>query len=309
MIPIESLCDDFRNWLSGPNFANPYSEHSIQAYVAETRRYLAFLDFDGIDDVSASSPHLAKKYLSTGRNGRETSKSTKVVRLAALLLFYDWMEFTEICLDNHARAIQRDQQQQRGGRGGAAAKRLHPVLSWEEQDRLLGCAAERSTIAGVRNHATVGFLLDTGLRASEVCELRVADAQGYFEGHLRVTGKGNKERLVRFTPEHEAALRTWLKIRGRLTQTSDHLLMTDQSTPMQPVILYHEIRALLARAAIQKPQMGPHLLRHTAASRWLARGMDMVQVRDNLGHGNLTITSRYAHLLVPSSKLRVSDEA
>ena len=78
---------------------------------------------------------------------------------------------------------------------------------------------------------------------------------------------------------------------------------------MQPVILYHEIRALLSRAAIQKPQMGPHLLRHTAASRWLARGMDMVQVRDNLGHGNLTITSRYAHLLVSSSKLRVSDEA
>ncbi|WCE93271.1 tyrosine-type recombinase/integrase [Acidithiobacillus ferriphilus] len=83
-----------------------------------------------------------------------------------------------------------------------------------------------------------------------------------------------------------------------LTQTSGYLLMTDQSTPMQSVILYHEIRAL-SRAAIQKPQMGPHLLRHTAASRWLGMGMDMVQVRDYLGHGNLTITSRYAHLLIP----------
>ena len=297
MIPIESLCSDFRKWLSGPNFANPYSEHSIQAYVAETRRYLCFLNFDGIEDIAASSPHLAKKYISTGRNGRETSTSTKTVRLAALLHFYDWREFAEICPENHARAIQRDKQHQRGGRGGATAKRLHPVLSWDEQESLLDCAAERATIAGVRNHATIGFLLDTGLRASEICALRVEEALGYFAGHLRVTGKGNKERLVRFTPEHAAALRSWLKIRGRLTPTSDHLLMTDQSTPMQPVILYHEIRTLLSRAAIQKPQMGPHLLRHTAASRWLAKGMDMVQVRDNLGHGNLTITSRYAHLL------------
>lgn len=299
MIPIETLCNDFQKWLSGPNFINPYSKLSIKAYTAEVRRYLTFLDFEGIEDIADATAYLAQSFLFHGKNGKETSKTTRTVRMTALEHFYEWASYEGICSENRIREIKVEKQRNRGGRGGSNAKRLPPVLSWDEQDRLLNSVANLATIAGVRNHATIGILLDTGLRASEVCTLAVEDAQQYLKGHLRVTGKGNKERLIRFEPEHTAAVQTWLKIRQRLTpHSSNYLLLSNRSTPMQPVVLYHEIRTLLSSAGIRKPQMGPHLLRHTAASRWLAMGMDMVQVRDNLGHGDLTITSRYAHLLV-----------
>ena len=62
--------------------------------------------------------------------------------------------------------------------------------------------------------------------------------------------------------------------------------------------MYLVIRRLIERTAIHKPQVGPHLLRHTAASLWLAQGMDLRQVQANMGHSSIVVTSRYLHLLV-----------
>jgi site-specific recombinase XerD len=62
-------------------------------------------------------------------------------------------------------------------------------------------------------------------------------------------------------------------------------------------MLYMIVSRLLDRAGIRKAQQGPHLLRHTAASMWLANGIELKQVQENLGHSNIGTTSRYLHLL------------
>lgn len=73
--------------------------------------------------------------------------------------------------------------------------------------------------------------------------------------------------------------------------------LTIQDTKMSQRVLYQMVNHYLKRAGIEKPQMGGHLLRHTAASLMLASGMNIKQVQDNLGHSSITTTEKYLHLV------------
>ena len=300
MIDIEAVTEGFIRWISGPNFRNPYSKATIRIYGRNVHRFLEFLDFDGVERVSEASIHLVRKFVMTGQSGGSAPINTQNVRTGALALFFDYLESTEehgLFSGNPARALIEDQKHKKGGNVGKATARLRPVLEWDDMDRLQYEASKQETIAGIRDAALIGFIFDTGLRASEICALPHSAAEHYFQGRLRVIGKGDKERLVRFTPEHADRLRTWIRTRARVVSKSDCLFLTDEGNALSTQVLYMIVRRLLERAGIQKAQQGPHLLRHTAASRWLAKGMDLRQVQENMGHSNIGTTSKYLHLL------------
>ena len=300
MIDVEALTKSFADWISGPNFRNPYSKATIRVYVRNVHRYLEYLDFDGVPSILESSIHLVRKFVMTGQDGNAAPINTQNVRTGALALFFDYLESTEAFgtfSGNPARDLIEAQKHKKGGNVGKATARLRPVLEWDDMDRLQYAASKQETIAGIRDAALVGFIFDTGLRASEICALPFTAAESYFNGRLRVIGKGDKERLVRFTPEHEDRLRSWIRTRVRLVQKSDRLFLSDEGNALSAQVLYMIIRRLLDRAGIQKSQQGPHLLRHTSASRWLAKGMDLRQVQENMGHSNIGTTSKYLHLL------------
>lgn len=302
MIPLESLVSDFQKWLSGPNFEIPYSSASIRGYVANARRFVEFVDFEGIEDVEGISLQLVKRWVVQSKNGI-APVSTQMVRYSALRLFFDFLQYEHGFPFHPAKALMEEKQRlrqesgRRGGRGGSKQKRLPPVLDLDEIDRLRIEAKRYETIAGYRDAALVDFLLATGLRAEETVSFRLDALNGYYSGRLRVIGKGNKERLVLFPPPPKDSMELWLFMRRRMATTADALFLTDQGKPLTPGILYMVIRRLLKRTGIHKPQAGPHLLRHTAASLWLANGMDLRRVQENMGHGNIVVTSRYLHLL------------
>jgi integrase/recombinase XerC len=300
MIDIDGLLLGFETWLRGPTFAVSYSEVSIRNYLASTRRFLNLLDFDGVEDLEEVSIAMLRKYVRTGQNGAISPKNTQNVRMASLILFYDFLTLSGFAANNLARDLKsekEEQKTQKGGRGGRAPKRIIPVLEWEEIDKVLSIVDHDTTYAGIRNKAMVRLLLDTGLRAAESVALTVDQAQEYLSGKIRVIGKGNRERLIRFDPTGIEAMRNWLQIRGRSQPVASLLFVTDQGKPIPAKALHTTLSRILERGRIKKPQMGPHLLRHTAASRWLALGMDLRQVQENLGHGNIATTSRYLHLL------------
>lgn len=297
MIDIEGLTDSFTRWLCGPNFRNPYSTATIRLYGVTVRRFLEFLDFDGVMEINEVSIHLVRKYVVSGKKNEMAPKNTQTVRTSSLVLFFDYLESVVENVGNPAREFIDDQKRKSGGRGGGSASRLKTVLEWDEIDRLRFEAGRSETIAGIRDAALIGLLLDTGLRASEVCGLTIADGDGYLAGRLKVIGKGDKERLVRFESHHASRMQSWLRTRRRLTTRDDRLFVTDQGNGLTIAMLYMIVSRLLRRARIHKAQQGPHLLRHTAASLWLATGVDLKQVQENLGHSNIGTTSRYLHLL------------
>ena len=300
MIDVDGLTDRFTRWLAGPNFRNPYSVATIRLYGVTVRHFLEFVDFDGIMEIQEVSIHLVRKYVVSGKNGGIAPKNTQTVRSSSLVLFFDYIESSEENFGNPAREFVDDQKRKNGGRGGRSASRLKTVLEWDEIDSLRFEAGRLETIAGIRDAALIGLILDTGLRASEVCGLTMADGDGYLAGRLKVIGKGDKERLVRFEPHHAPRMQSWLRTRRRLTTRDDSLFVTDQGNGLSIAMLYMIVSRLLERAGIHKAQQGPHLLRHTAASMWLASGVALKQVQENLGHSNIGTTSRYLHLLEDS---------
>lgn len=300
MIEIESLLEGFEKWLRGPNFTVSYSDASIRVYLANTSRFLNFLDFDGVEDMEEVSVAMLRKFVRTAQNGTTSPRNTQNVRLASLLLFYDWMVLSGQTANNLARYLKSEKEEkygQRGGQGGRAPKRIVPVLEWKEIEKILSVVDRETTYSGIRNKAMIRLLLDTGLRAAECVALTVDQAQEYLSGKIRVIGKGNRERLIRFDPTGIESMRNWLQIRGRSRPTEARLFITDQGKPIPAKMLHTTVSRILERAGIRKSQMGPHLLRHTAASRWLALGMDLRQVQENMGHGSIATTSRYLHLL------------
>ncbi|AEK59565.1 tyrosine-type recombinase/integrase (plasmid) [Acidithiobacillus caldus] len=302
MIDRDALFFDFKIWLTGPNFEVPYSDASIRGYLANVRRFLDFLEDEGIDDMEAISVSIVKKWVIQGK-GRIAPPSTQMVRYSALRLFFDWLQYERGFPFHPARALIEEKQRirqegrARGGRGGSRPKRLPPVLDLEEIDRLRIEAKRYETIAGYRDAALLDFLLATGLRAQEAVTFPLDALNGYFTGRLRIIGKGNKERLVLFPPPPKASMELWLYVRRRMIAHGDTLFLSDQGKPLTAAMLYMVVRRLLERTGIRKSQTGPHLLRHTAASMWLAQGMDLRRVQENMGHSNIAMTSRYLHLI------------
>jgi len=297
MIDIDRLSSGFITWMAGQNFQNPYSSATIRIYGHTVRRFLEYSGSDGVLDISEAGIHIVRKFVANGIDGTISPKSTQTVRISAIVLFFDYLESDGVVLMNHARLFLDDQKRKRGGQGGKPATRLKPVLEWDEIDRLAFEAGRLETIAGIRDAALVGLILDTGLRASEVCALTTANGERYLTGRLRVIGKGNKERLVRFEPSHASRMQNWFRMRHRIRAPNERLFVTDQGNPLTIGVLYMIVKRLLERTGIKKVQQGPHLLRHTAASIWLANGVELKQVQENLGHSNIGTTSRYLHLL------------
>ena len=182
--------------------------------------------------------------------------------------------------------------------------RLPKVLSWAQQEALIrACGKNTQRQAGLRDTALISLLLATGLRREEAAGLQLADWDASL-GRLRVIGKGNQERIVRFDPQDcavSSAIAEYLPVRPK---GSSYLFLARNGRPMTPGMIYQQVKRYLADLA-KSGQVdlqavgakGPHLLRHTAASRMLANGVPILQVQQNMGHASLLTLQIYAHLL------------
>ena len=182
--------------------------------------------------------------------------------------------------------------------GKALPKRLSP----EEVERLVA-APDRAKPNGLRDAAMLELLYACGTRVSELCTvlLRGLDLE---TGLLRVTGKGNKERLIPVGKSAIASLTEYLRSgRGQLLKgrVNRHLFVTARGGPMTRQAFWHLIKGYGRKAGIHQP-LTPHLLRHTFATHLLDGGADLRSVQTLLGHADISTTQIYTHVL--RSRLR-----
>lgn len=159
-------------------------------------------------------------------------------------------------------------------------------------------AASRRTLHARRDEALVLFLLDNGVRASELCAVQLGhvDFQGYS---CRVLGKGGKERTVPFGVRTKKAL--WRYVHeGPERDLDTPLFASDRGTSAGEALtrsgLYQIIRRLGREAGIQACRCSPHIFRHTFAISWLRNGGGELTLMKILGHTNLKMTQKYAKL-------------
>ena len=172
---------------------------------------------------------------------------------------------------------------------------LPKTLSEQQVDDLLNAPQTEDPI-GLRDKAMLEVLYATGLRVTELISLRI-DQLSIAQGVVRVTGKGNKERLV---PLGEEAL-DWLGIylrQGRsllLKTETDVLFPSSRGSMMTRQTFWHRIKIYAAMAAINV-DLSPHTLRHAFATHLLNHGADLRVVQMLLGHSDLSTTQIYTHV-------------
>ncbi len=173
---------------------------------------------------------------------------------------------------------------------------LPGTLSEEEVERLLQ-APDPGTALGLRDRAMLELLYATGLRVTELVELRV-DQVSMAQGVVRVLGKGSKERLV---PLGEEALQ-WLQRYGEEARPGlaaghggDRLFLSRRGEGMTRQAFWYRVRTHARQAGIQR-HLSPHTLRHAFATHLLNHGADLRVVQMLLGHSDLSTTQIYTHV-------------
>lgn len=168
------------------------------------------------------------------------------------------------------------------------------ILSDQEIDRLFSSINPNSFL-GSRLYVIVLLLLDTGIRASELCTLTVENTF-VDDGYVKVHGKGGKDRIVPFgTTTRKALIRYIATFRPEPLDPDDsHLILSSSCAELTYYGLFHTIKRLGKK--VEVPRLHPHLFRHTFAVRYLMNGGDVMTLKLMLGHTTLDVTQIYMHL-------------
>ena len=173
---------------------------------------------------------------------------------------------------------------------------LPKYLNRDELDRLIAAPPlEKST--GIRDRAMLDLLYATGLRVSELCQLTLSAVEREM-GVLRVTGKGNKQRMVPFGQAAGQAMDLYLGnarpalLKGR---ASRHLFVTARGSAMTRQAFWKLLRGYGVKAGISRA-LTPHVIRHSFATHLVEGGADLRSVQIMLGHADISTTQVYTHV-------------
>ena len=176
-------------------------------------------------------------------------------------------------------------------------RKLPDTLSFDEIEKIIA-AIDLSKPEGTRNKAIIETLYSCGLRVSELTDLKLSDLH-FDEEFIRVTGKGDKERLVPIGPFAIKYIRIYLdEIRRHQDVKKDSgniVFLNRRGGKLSRVMIFNIVKDLAAKAGIRK-NISPHTFRHSFATHLVEGGADLRVVQDLLGHSSITTTEIYTHL-------------
>ncbi len=176
-------------------------------------------------------------------------------------------------------------------------QKLPDVLSFQEIEQILS-AIDLSTAEGVRNRAIIETLYSSGMRVTELTELRISNLYADI-CFLRVLGKGDKERIVPIGRDALKYIKMYTQhVRNLLEVQSGHedfVFLNRRGTKLSRVMIFNIVKDATARAGVEK-NVSPHTFRHSFALHLVEGGANLRAVQDMLGHVSITTTEIYTHL-------------
>lgn len=283
---LAAAVDDFERHLA---LERNRSAHTVRAYVGDVVGFLdhfARLGGRSVADVDLTA---LRRWLGVQRS-RGVARTTMARRAAALRTFCSWAQYTGLCSDNPGQLLASPKPR----------RTLPAVLRVDEATALMTIDdPDAPPEVTLRDRLIVELLYASGIRVSELVGLDVDDVE---RGRrvLRVLGKGNKQRTVPYGMPAERALDEWLA-HGRPAlagpDSGPALLLGVRGRRIDP----RTVRAIVHRRTAHLPggpELGPHGLRHTAATHLLDGGADLRSVQEVLGHASLATTQLYTHVSV-----------
>lgn len=294
---MQAVLDEFDEYLE---LQCGRSAHTRRAYLGDLRSLFDFLAERGSDLQTLSLPVL-RSWLASAA-GAGAARTTLARRTSSVKAFTAWALRRGLLTTDPAARLQVPK----------AHRTLPSVLRQDQALAAMTAAksgAEQGDPLALRDRLIAELLYATGIRVSELCGLDVDDVDTAHRV-VRVLGKGNKQRTAPFGQPAAEALRAWL-CDGRpalaTAESGPALLLGARGRRLdvrQARTVVHQTVAAVDGA----PDMGPHGLRHSAATHLLEGGADLRVVQELLGHSSLATTQLYTHVAV--ARLRaVHDQA
>ncbi len=276
--------EDMKNFKKYLTNEKRYPETTITSYMKDVEDYNDFIKENHINYLTINKEEIREylKYL----DEQKLSKSTISRKLSALRHFYSYLVLEGRINTNQFKLISNPKKD----------KKLPNFLQYDELDKIFD-SIDLDTDLGIRNRLIIELLYATGLRVSELVNLKVNDID--MSGReIRVLGKGDKERIVYFGDYAKKYLKMYLDDAryGLLNgKKSEYLIINNQGDQITSRGIETVIDNIVNKAAL-KHNISPHVLRHTFATDLLNNGADLKSVQELLGHSSLSTTQIYTHI-------------
>ena len=258
------------------------SPNTVSAYQRDLEYFAAELQRIDVTDPAQVNEHQVRALIA--RRYRQGLGPRSIQRmLSSIRSFYRYLMREGLAGGNPAAAVKAPK----------APKKLPQTLDTDAVARLLDF--EASTPLAIRDKAMMELFYSSGLRLSELAGLR-CDEVDLSSGLLRVTGKGNKARMVPIGSVAAEALVEWRKVRGNFAGFEEPcIFVSSRGNPISVRTIQSRIRFWAKKQGLPQ-QVHPHLLRHSFASHMLESSGDLRAVQELLGHADISTTQVYTHL-------------
>lgn len=266
-----------------------YSDNTIRNYEIDLDEYKVFLDHKQIINYDVDYK-IIREYIEY-LNKLKYKSSTISRRISALKSFYNFLYKKNYISSNPMVLVKSPKRE----------KLLPKFLYINEIEELLG--TPDNSIQGIRDHFIMELLYSTGIRVSELVNIKISDID-FKNRTIRIKGKGSKERIVLYGSVCSNLFENYLKnSRNNIKNSnlSDYLILNLKGSQLSDRSVRDIINKYMQKTSIQK-HISPHTLRHTFATHLLDNGADLKAVQELLGHSDLGTTQIYTH--VSNERLR-----
>ncbi|UYZ62807.1 tyrosine-type recombinase/integrase [Hymenobacter weizhouensis] len=276
-------------------FERRYSPHTVLSYQTDLRQFSEYLlaAFELADPTQADHTLIRSWVVALMQQHRDPRTVNR--KIACLRSYFKYLLRTGAIQKNPMLRITSPK----------VAKKLPDFVPEESLNGLLNSFAFPDDFAGVRDQLILELLYGTGIRLSELLGIRHDDLS--LSGRtVRVTGKGNKQRLVPLNPTLLAVLERYIARKQRDFAPGSNawpaLLVTNKGEPLYEKFVYRTVKHYLSQITTASGQQHPHVLRHSFATHLLGKGADLNAIKELLGHANLAATQVYTHLSIDKLK-------
>ncbi len=278
---LKRLTKGFQTWLGLERATSP---NTVMAYCQDVAKLLMFLKKRsiGLREISETDIHEFMVELSENELTAVTRRRT----MSGIRSFFKYLIMENVIEEDPSELVETP----------AMTVRLPDALSEEEIDQMVS-AIDYNKDEGLRNHAIIETLYGSGIRVSELTDLRVSRLN-LEEGWMIIEGKGSKQRMVPVSSTASGLIEDWLEQRSRMKikpGDEDILFLNRRGGRLSRVMAFYIVRDLAREAGIAR-KISPHTLRHSFATHLLEGGADLRVIQILLGHESISTTEIYVHV-------------
>jgi integrase/recombinase XerD len=279
---MKEFIDEFMNYLS---VERGLAKNTLLAYRRDLDKYIDYLSQKSIKTTDRVNREHVSNFMFDLKK-HDMSATTICRNLAAVKMFHRFLVRENLAKEDPTTLVDTPK----------LWMRIPAVLTLEEIESMIAAASGKK-VQQVRDQAILEILYASGLRVSELADLKTTSIN-YDVGFVRAVGKGSKERIIPLGKKAREALQKYLlRARPQLLkgQTHDDLFLSRLGKKISRQSLWAVIKFYARRANIKKT-IKPHTLRHTFATHLLEHGADLRSVQEMLGHADISTTQIYTHV-------------